>query len=154
MGGCLSGSVFGCQDHTRRWAPGRGGLRYPLGQLQPGLGNDMVSFQVACHVSLHRFWTLDAGYCQTLVLGPHGERALGRVRVMSRDVDRSGMNLVSWPQSRGEVRAHATGRVKCKVRVRGRLRFRWRVVFQDRVRNNVRSQEAPGSETTAGQWSH
>ena len=26
-------------------------------ELQPGLGNDMVSFQVPCRVSLHRFWT-------------------------------------------------------------------------------------------------
>ena len=26
-------------------------------ELQPGLGNDMVNFQVPCRVSLHRFWT-------------------------------------------------------------------------------------------------
>ena len=26
-------------------------------ELQPGLRNDMVSFQVPCRVSLHRFWT-------------------------------------------------------------------------------------------------
>ena len=45
---CRSGSVFVCQAHTRRSAPGRGGLRNPLVQLQPGLRNDMVSFQVPC----------------------------------------------------------------------------------------------------------
>ena len=33
------------------------GLRDPLVQLQPGLGNDMVMFQVVCQVILHLFWT-------------------------------------------------------------------------------------------------
>jgi len=49
------------------------------------------------------------------------------------------------------VRAHETGRLKCRVRVRCQLRFRWRVPIRDRVR--VRYQEAPGAKHTAGQWS-
>ena len=28
-----------------------------LSGAEPGLKNDMVSFQVPCQVSLHRFWT-------------------------------------------------------------------------------------------------
>ena len=46
---------FGCQGNTRRSAPGLGGLWNPLRQLQPGLKDDMESFQVPCRVSLHRF---------------------------------------------------------------------------------------------------
>ena len=56
-GRCRSGSVFGGQGHTRRSAPGQGGPRIPLGQLQSGLGSDMLSCQVPCRVSLHRLWT-------------------------------------------------------------------------------------------------
>ena len=33
--------------------------------------------------------------CQTLVLGPHGERALAMVKVLSLDVARSEATLVS-----------------------------------------------------------
>ena len=77
---------FGCQCHTRRWSPGWLGLRNPLRQLQPGLGNDMVSFQIPCRVSLHHFWTPGVWCCQTLVLGPLGERAFSRVRVLSSEV--------------------------------------------------------------------
>ena len=51
------------------------------------------------------------------------------------------------------MRAHATGRLKCSVRVRGRLRFQWRVPIRGRVRVRVRSQEGPGAEPTAGQQS-
>ena len=75
--------------------PGRGGLWNPLGQLQPGLGDNMVSFQVPCRVRLHRFWTPGTWCCQTLELGPHGERALARVRVWSRNVARAEATLVS-----------------------------------------------------------
>ena len=64
-------------------------------QLQPGMRNDMVSFQVPCQGSLHRFWTTGMWCCQTLVLGPHGERALARVRFLSRDVARAEAILVS-----------------------------------------------------------
>ena len=84
--GTESGFDFRYQSHTRRLAPGRGGLRNPLGQLQPGLGNDMMSFQVACGVNLHRFCTPGVWCCQTLELGPRGERALVRVRVWTRDI--------------------------------------------------------------------
>ena len=66
---------FVSQDHTRDWAPDQVGLRHPLGQLQTGLGNDMVSFQVPCRVSLHRFWSPGGWCCPTLELRPHGERA-------------------------------------------------------------------------------
>ena len=88
-GGCPSGSVLVCQGNTPDSAPDRGNLQNPLGQLAPGLGKDMVSFQVLCRVSLHCFWTTGAWCCQTLELGPHEERALARVRVRSRDVARA-----------------------------------------------------------------
>ena len=48
-------------------------------QLQPGLGYDIVRFQVPCRVSLHHFWTTGGWCCQRLELGPHGDRALPRV---------------------------------------------------------------------------
>ena len=51
------------------------------------------------------------------------------------------------------MRAHARRRLKCRIRDRGRLRFRRRVLVQGRVRVRVRSQEVPGAEPTAGQWS-
>ena len=41
-----------------------------------------------CRISMHRFWTPGAWFCQTLELGPHGQRALARVRVRFRDVAR------------------------------------------------------------------
>ena len=58
------GPVFGnlflyfiCKSILQRqnMAPGQGGLRIPLGQLQSGLGNDMLSCQVPCRVSLHAY---------------------------------------------------------------------------------------------------
>ena len=51
------------------------------------------------------------------------------------------------------MRAHATRRHKCRVRVRGTLRFHWR--FPDRGSFRVRdmSQQVPGAKPTAGQWS-
>ena len=64
-------------------------------ELQPGLGNDMVVLQVPCQVVLHRFWTPGMWSCQTLELGPHGERALAMVRVRTRDVARADVTLVS-----------------------------------------------------------
>ena len=57
-------------------------------ELQPGLGNDMVSFRVPCRVNLLRFWIAGAWCCQMLELGPHGERALPRVRFRSMDIAR------------------------------------------------------------------
>ena len=56
------------------------------GAATVGLGNNLVMFQVLCHVILHRFRAPGAWGCQTLVLGTHGERALARVRVRSRDI--------------------------------------------------------------------
>ena len=146
-------SVFSCQGPTRRWAPGWGGFRNPLGQLQPGLGNDMLRFHVPCHVSLHRFWTRDAWFVQRLELDPHGERALARIRVRSRDVSSAEATQVSWSPSRADVKAHARRRLKCRVRVQGSLRFWWRLPVKGHVRVRVRSQEAPGAEPTAGLWS-
>ena len=66
-------------------APWLGGFRNILGQLQPGLGNDMVSFHVPCRVNLHHLCTPGVWCCQILVLDTHREIALGRVRVLSRD---------------------------------------------------------------------
>ena len=45
--------------------------------------------------------------------------------------------------------------VKCRVRVQDRIRFRLRVLFKItfRVRVRIRSQEAPGTESTAVQLS-
>ena len=77
------------------WAIGRVYLRNHLGQLQPGLGNDMVMFQVICQVILHRLWTPGVWCCQTLVLGPHGVRALARVRVLYGEFVRTDMTPVS-----------------------------------------------------------
>ena len=51
------------------------------------------------------------------------------------------------------MRAHVTLRLNCRVRVQGLLRFRWRVPVRGRVRVRVRTQEAPGTEPTAVQWS-
>ena len=51
------------------------------------------------------------------------------------------------------MRAHARRRLKCKIRDQGRLRFRVRVPVRVRVMVRVRSQEVPGAEPTAGQWS-
>ena len=64
-------------------------------QLQPSLENDMVILQVPCQVVLHRFWTPGTWSCQTLELGPYGERALAMVRVRTRDVARDEVTLVS-----------------------------------------------------------
>ena len=55
-------------------SPWVGGLLNPLGQLKPGLGNDMVSFQVPCRVTMHRFWTPGVWCCQTLGFGPMGRQ--------------------------------------------------------------------------------
>ena len=77
------------QGQTNVWATLLEGLRNPLVQLQPGLGNDMVMFQAICQVILHRLWTPGEWCCQTLVLGPHGERALAMVSVLSRDIARA-----------------------------------------------------------------
>ena len=93
--GCWSGSVFSCKRDTRRWSTGRGGLWNPLGQLQPGLGNHMLSFQVTCRLSLHRSLTPVAWCCHTFVLGPHREKAIARIRVQPRDVARAEATLVS-----------------------------------------------------------
>ena len=84
-------------------------------------------------------------------LVPHGERAIARVRVQSSDVARAETSPDSRSPSRAEVRAHARWRLTCRVRVRGRLRFWWRGLVWGTAR--VRSQEAPGAEPTAGQWS-
>ena len=46
------------------------------------------------------------------------------------------------------MRAHEMGRLKWRVSVPGRLRFRWSFVFQDKVRVRFRCQEPPGSEPT------
>ena len=92
-----------------------------------GMGNDMVSFQIPYRVTLQTFWTPDVWCCQTLGLGPHGETALARVRFRSRDVTRAEATLVRRSVSRPEMSAHATGRLKWRVKFRGRLRFRWRV---------------------------
>ena len=51
------------------------------------------------------------------------------------------------------MRAHARRQLNCSFRNRGRLRFRWRVLVRSRARVRVRSQESPGVETTAWQWS-
>ena len=56
------------------------------GAATVGLGNKTVMFQVLCQVILHRFRTPGTWGCHTLVLGTHGERALARVRVRSRDI--------------------------------------------------------------------
>ena len=66
-----------------------------LSATAASLGNDMVSFQVPCRVSLHLFRTPGAWCCQTLALGPLGERALARVRVRPRDVARAEATPVS-----------------------------------------------------------
>ena len=60
-----------------------------------GPGNDIVSFQVPCRVTLYQFWTPGAWCSQRLELGPHGEGALARVRVLSRDVARAEATPVS-----------------------------------------------------------
>ena len=44
-GGCQSASVSGFHGHINLLAHCQGGLRNHLGQLQPGLGNNMVSFR-------------------------------------------------------------------------------------------------------------
>ena len=131
--------------------PGQVDLRNPFGQLQPGLGNVMVSFQIPCRVTLHCFWTPCAWCSQTLVLGTNGESALPRDTVRSRDVARAQGPPVSCSPWRAEVRDHATGRSKYKVRVRGRLKYPWRVPVQGRVRVRFMSKEATGAKPTAGQ---
>ena len=56
-------------------------------------------------------------------IGSHGERALAKRRVRSRDVDRADATLVSSSPSRTKVRARARRRLNCRVRVRGMLRI-------------------------------
>ena len=111
----------------------------------------MDSFQVPCPVSLYCLWTPGTWCCHILVLGPLGESALARVRFLSRDVARAEATLVSYSSSRPEVRAHAMGQLKCRVRDRGWLSFQCRVLVLGKVR--FRSQETPGAEPTVGQWS-
>ena len=123
----------------------------PLGQLQPGRGNYMVSFQVPSRVSLHHIWTPGPWCCQTMELGPHGERALARVRVPTREVARAEATLILWSPSSAEVSVHVRRWLNCRVWVRGRLRFWWSVHVRGRVR--VRSLEAPDGKPTSGQWS-
>ena len=176
-----SQEVPGAEPTAGQWSPQRGELRaqgtvlvaIPLWLPRPhmlflpcsrrppesfraaaaGLGNDMVSLQFPCRVSLHRFRIPGTWFCQTLELGPHEERALAMVRIRSRDVTRAEATPVSWSPLRAEVRVHARRRLKCRNRDRGRLRFRWGVPVQGRVRVRVRSQEVLGAEPTAGQWS-
>ena len=111
----------------------------------------MDSFQVPCPLSLYCLWTPGTWCCHILVLGPLGESALARVRFLSRDVARAEATLVSYSSSRPEVRAHAMGQLKCRVRDRGWLSFQCRVLVLGKVR--FRSQETPGAEPTVGQWS-
>ena len=51
------------------------------------------------------------------------------------------------------MRAHATVRVKCWVRVTDRVRFRVRVMFKVMFRVRVRCQESPDTDPTAEQLS-
>ena len=51
------------------------------------------------------------------------------------------------------MKAHVTVWLSCRVRVRGRLMFLWRVLVQGCITVRVRSQVAPGTETTEVQWS-
>ena len=44
-------------------------------------------------------------------------------------------------------------RVKCRVRVQDRIRFQLRVLVRITFRVRIRSQEAPGAESTAVQLS-
>ena len=81
-----------------------------------GLANDMVNFQVPCRLTLHQLWTTGSWYCETLVLGTHGERALARVRCRCRDVARAKVTPVSIYPLKSEVRAHAMVQLKCRVR--------------------------------------
>ena len=48
IGSCLSGLSFGFKGQTTVWATGRVGLKNSQGQLQLGLGNNTVMFQVLC----------------------------------------------------------------------------------------------------------
>ena len=51
------------------------------------------------------------------------------------------------------MRAHARRRLKYRIRDGYRLRFQRRVPVRLRVMVRIRSQEVPGAEPTAGQWS-
>ena len=86
-------------------------------------------------------------------IGSPGARALDGVWVRSRDVSRAEVTPVSQSPLRAVVRVHVTRRLKCGVRFRGRLIFWWRGPVCNKVKVRVRSQEAPGPEPTAGQWS-
>ena len=55
----------------------------------------MVMFQVLCLVIMHGFWTTGEWCFKTLVLVPHGERALASVSVQSRDVSTADASPVS-----------------------------------------------------------
>ena len=74
-------------------ASGRGGLRNPLVQLHPGLGNDMVSIQVPCQVSMcpsgPQYMVLSH-----VGIGSTWEERLARVRVRARDIVRAEVTLV------------------------------------------------------------
>ena len=75
---------------------------------------------------LHQFLNLCVSCCQTLELGPNGDRALASIRVPSRDVAMAVETPVLLSCWRAELSAHARVQVKCSVQVRDRVRCRLR----------------------------
>ena len=65
-------------------------------------------------MTLHHFWSPGMWCCQILVLGPHWERDLSRVRVRSRGIARAEVTLLVIPL-RAEVRTHAARLLKYRV---------------------------------------
>ena len=82
-------------------------------------------------------------------LGPHGERFLARVRIRSREIEPAQATPVLGSPSRAEMRAHGRVRVKCMVSVREWVKCRVSVTIRVMFRVSFRSQEAPGTDTTA-----
>ena len=74
-------------------------------------------------------------------MGPHGEIASARIRVRSRDITRVVGTLVSLSPSKTEVRAHALVWVKCRVRVRDKVRFWLKALVRFKVMVRGRCQE-------------
>ena len=111
----------------------------------------MVSFQFPCRVSLHRFRIPGTWCCQTLELGPHGEKpqlGLGFCPGTSRWPSDSRLVISLQVSSEGPCQS----RLNCRVRDQGRLRFRWRVWVRGRFRVRVSSQElqAPNPQQGRG----
>ena len=113
----------------------------PLVQLQSRFGSDMVMFHLPCQLFLDPFLNQCASCCQTLEMGPSGDRVLAKVRVRSSDVATAEEAPVSCSHWRAQLSAHASVRVKYSLRVRDRVRGRLRFTIRVTIRVRVRSQQ-------------